>query len=65
MDDKNEYLRMSDEELQQYADDVLWDYHMNIEHGVYTMPKTPLVVRELVLRELERRKQEDGGDGDD
>lgn len=65
MIDHNDKMRMSDEELQQYADDVLWDYRMNIEHGVYTMPKTPLVVRELVLRELERRKKEDRGDGDD
>lgn len=65
MIDHNDKMRMSDEELQQYADDVLWDYRMNTEHGVYTMPKTPLVVRELVLRELERRKKEDRGDGDD
>lgn len=64
MDDKNECLRMSDEELQQYADDVLWDYRMNIEHGVYTMSKTQLAMRELVLRELERREKKKGGDGD-
>lgn len=65
MDDKNEYLRMSDEELQQYADDVLWDYRWNAERGVYTMSKTPLAVRELVLRELERREKKKGGDGDE
>ena len=62
--ERNDYLRMSDEELQQFADNVLYDYDLQIRNGVFVVSKTPLAVRELVLRELERRKKEDRGDGD-
>lgn len=62
--ERNDELRMSDEELQQFADNVLYDYELQMRNGVFVVHKTPLAVRELVLRELERRKKEDRGDGD-
>lgn len=65
MIDYNDKLRMSDKELQQFADNVLYDYELKTRNGVFVVPQTPLAVRELVLRELERRKKEDKGDGDD
>lgn len=61
----NDEMRMSDEELQRFADNILYDYELQTRNGVFFVSQTPLAVRELVLRELERRKKEDRGDGDD
>ena len=66
MTDHNDRRRMSDEELQRFADNILYDYELETRNGgVFVVSPTPLAVRELVLRELERRKKEDRGDGDD
>lgn len=60
MDDRNNEYRMTDKELQDYANNVLWDYEVRVSRGVYTVNQTPLAVRELVLRELERRQKREG-----
>lgn len=55
--ERNDDLRMSDEELQQFADNVLYDYDLQMRNGVFAVSQTPLAVRELVLRELERNER--------
>lgn len=65
MIDRNDELRMSDEELQQFADNLLFDYEFETKNGVFVVSLTPLAVRELVIRELEQRKKKKEGDGDD
>ena len=60
MADRNNEYRMTDKELQDYANNVLWDYEVMVSRGVYTVNQTPLAVRELVLRELERRQKREG-----
>lgn len=62
MIDHNGEMRMSDEELQQFADNLLYDYELKTRNGVFVVSLTPLAVRELVLRELERRKKEEDND---
>lgn len=62
MIDHNGEMRMSDEELQQFADNLLYDYELETRNGVFVVSLTPLAVRELVLRELERRKKEEDND---
>lgn len=63
MIDNNNVLRKTDEELQRYADRILDDFNLMISRGVHVIYPTSLVVRELVLRELERRQKKEG-DGD-
>lgn len=62
MIDHNGEMWMSDEELQQFADNLLYDYELETRNGVFVVSLTPLAVRELVLRELERRKKEEDND---
>ena len=65
MIDHNNEMRMSDEELQQFAENILFDYELETRNGVFVISQTPLAVRELVLRELERRKKKEEDDKDD